>query len=290
MDGYQATAKLRSDPRFAMLPIIAMTAHATIEERQRCLAAGMNDHVAKPIDPDGLFETVARFYKPAEAAAVPAATERPDPDGPGADGVPSIAGLDTRDGLSRVGGNSQLYLRLLRQFADQQGPSVEQITESLAEGDRAAAERLAHSLKGVAGNIGARQVHDAAGGLERLIRDGAAASDVDAAKRRVAAALQPLVTGLRGVLRPAAAERQAESVTATAADPARSRETAAQLSGLLAALDPGAADFVEANRATLRPLFDGATWPGFEKLIQDYAFADAATLLEQALARSRSVT
>ena len=62
MDGYQATAKLRSDPRFAALPIIAMTAHATIEERQRCLATGMNDHVAKPIDPGNLFATVSRFY------------------------------------------------------------------------------------------------------------------------------------------------------------------------------------------------------------------------------------
>ena len=64
MDGYQATAKLRSDARFATLPIIAMTAHATIEERQRCLAAGMNDHISKPIDPALLFETVGRFYKP----------------------------------------------------------------------------------------------------------------------------------------------------------------------------------------------------------------------------------
>ena len=66
MDGYQATAKLRSDTRFATLPIIAMTAHATVEERQRCLAAGMNDHIAKPIDPGNLFATVGRFYAPAE--------------------------------------------------------------------------------------------------------------------------------------------------------------------------------------------------------------------------------
>ena len=69
MDGYQATAKIRADARFANLPIIAMTAHATMEERQRCLAAGMNDHVSKPIDPALLFETVGRFYKPAAAAA-----------------------------------------------------------------------------------------------------------------------------------------------------------------------------------------------------------------------------
>src|SRR5205823_3163227 len=65
MDGYQATAKLRADRRFTSLPIIAMTAHATIEERTRCLAAGMNDHISKPIDPAMLFETVERFYKPA---------------------------------------------------------------------------------------------------------------------------------------------------------------------------------------------------------------------------------
>src|SRR4029453_5335239 len=64
MDGYQATAKLRSESRLAALPIIAMTAHATMEERQRCLAVGMNDHVAKPIDPAALFEAVARFYTP----------------------------------------------------------------------------------------------------------------------------------------------------------------------------------------------------------------------------------
>ena len=290
MDGYQATAKLRSDPRFAPLPIIAMTAHATIEERRRCLSAGMNDHVAKPIDPDALFETVARFYKPAEAAAVRDVTQRPETDVPGTDDVPSIAGLDTQDGLSRVGGNRRLYLKLLRQFADQQGPSVEQITEALAEGDVTAAERLSHTLKGVAGNIGARQVQGAAGALEKLIRDGAAATDVDAARRHVAAALQPLVTGLRAMLRPIAAERPAPSASAATTDPARSRETAARLTTLLAALDPGAADFVEANRAALRPLFDGATWPEFEKLVQDYAFADAVTQLERALARSRSVT
>ncbi|HMF99899.1 MAG TPA: response regulator, partial [Gemmatimonadaceae bacterium] len=73
MDGYQATAKLRSDARFASLPIIAMTAHATIEERQRCLASGMNDHISKPIDPSALFETVGRYYRCAHGtlASVP---------------------------------------------------------------------------------------------------------------------------------------------------------------------------------------------------------------------------
>jgi len=79
MDGYQATAKLRSDSRLAALPIIAMTAHATVEERQRCLAAGMNDHVAKPIDPAALFDAVGRFYKPAEGAPAPDQPSSPSP-------------------------------------------------------------------------------------------------------------------------------------------------------------------------------------------------------------------
>src|SRR5574339_954751 len=99
MDGYQATAKLRADVRFASLPIIAMTAHATIEERQRCLAAGMNDHVAKPIDPASLFDTVARFYVPGTRAHDSAApVDRAASAGPPADDstrLPTIGGLDT---------------------------------------------------------------------------------------------------------------------------------------------------------------------------------------------------
>ena len=78
MDGYQATAKLRSDARFSTLPIIAMTAHATIEERQRCLAAGMNDHISKPIDPAKLFETVGRFYKARQPRAAVSARRAAD--------------------------------------------------------------------------------------------------------------------------------------------------------------------------------------------------------------------
>ena len=78
MDGYQATKAIRSDPRFADLPIIAMTAHATIEERQKCLDAGMNGHVSKPIDPAALFETVERFAAArVRGPAVPAAEPAP---------------------------------------------------------------------------------------------------------------------------------------------------------------------------------------------------------------------
>jgi CheY-like chemotaxis protein len=269
MDGYQATAKLRSEVRFAQLPIIAMTAHATVEERERCLAAGMNDHVSKPIDPLNLFETVARFYEPVEASRDPEA-------------VPAIAGLDTYDGLSRVGGNRKLYVKLLQQFVDQQGPAVELIAEALAGQNMERAERLAHTLRGVAGNIGAKPVQSAAAALENLIRQRASTKDVSSAGAEVAAVLAPLVAALRAALNstPSASPESSRSVES---NPVQSREAAVRLAALLSDLDPGATDFVEANQALLQPLFAAGAWRAFVTLVENYAFADAQAQLEQAL-------
>jgi CheY-like chemotaxis protein len=269
MDGYQATRKLRADSRLSALPILAMTAHATVDERQRCLDAGMNDHIAKPIDPATLFETVARFYK---RGAAPAPADPPAP-----------ALLDSGAGLSRVGGNEKLYAKLLRQFVEQQSTAVGRITAALASGDKALAERLAHTLKGVAGNIGGTQVQFAAGALEKSIRDGTTASELAAATERVAAALDPLVADLRArfaaeIPEPAAAEPALSPV-----DPAQSRQAAVKLNALLAEQDPTASDFIAANRPALRALFAGHSWAEFEKLVQGYAFADAQARLEQAL-------
>jgi PAS domain S-box-containing protein len=315
MDGYQATAKLRADPRFATLPIIAMTAHATIEERQRCLAADMNDHIAKPIDPGNLFETVGRYYKPASASAevaqtspsavsqvsqpadagepvTPAGLEAGDTAGLAtcatllaapAGELPSIPGLDTRDGLSRVAGNRKLYLKLLRQFIEQQGPAVAQITAALSQGDVALAERLAHTLKGVAGNIGAKPVQAAADALEKLIRERADTAALASAQQQVAAALDPLLAALKSALVSGASEAPPAQTAPVPVDPAQSRAAAMQLAKLLSEFDPGAADFIEANHGVLRPLFPGDAWPQFETLVQSYAFADAQARLEQSL-------
>src|SRR6185295_2608855 len=92
MDGYQATAKIRSDPRFDKVPIIAMTAHATVEERQRCLDAGMVDHVSKPVDPVTLFATLGRHYQPAPGRKVEAAA--PQSSTPDTDVLTDLPGID----------------------------------------------------------------------------------------------------------------------------------------------------------------------------------------------------
>ena len=281
MDGYQATAKLRADSRLAALPIIAMTAHATVEERQRCLAAGMNDHVAKPIDPAALFEAVGRFYKPAEDA--PAFNQPSSP--PPQEVLPSIAGLDTSDGLSRVGGNRKLYAKILRQFAEQQGPALDQIADALAGRDHVLAERLAHTLKGVAGSIGAAGVQSAAAALERMLRERSNADEIERARQRVGVVLGPLTTGIRAALG-AAPDVSAPAPSAAPVSPARSREAAAQLAVLLSDSDPAAGEFIDANRDALGPLFDAAGWSDFESLVQGYAFADARARLEHAVETS----
>jgi signal transduction histidine kinase/CheY-like chemotaxis protein len=288
MDGYQATAKLRADQRLASLPIIAMTAHATIEERQRCLAAGMNDHVAKPIDPSSLFDTVARFYNPVTRSrdSSPPVSRPASPLPPGdSTPLPHLTGLDTQNGLSRVGGNVGLYLKLLRQFVDQQGQAVEQIGNAIAGGDGALAERLAHTLKGVAGNIGATSVQSVSGVLEKLIRNRAGGDELAEARRQVATHLEPLVAALRTALQPAPVTAPAPELDAGSVNPAESRKAAGGLLALLSESDPSASDFLASHRTALRPLFTEDTWPTFERLVADYSFDEAQTQLDSALQR-----
>ncbi len=268
MDGYQATTKIRADSRFVNLPIVAMTAHATIEERQRCLAAGMNDHISKPIDPVGLLETVGRYYRVADT--------RP--------AVTSETTLDTKAGLARVAGNQALYQKLLRQFAEQQATAGEQIRDALQKNETALAERLAHTIKGVAGNIGATQVQSTAGALEKAIRDGAPADHIQSAIQQVTATLTPVIAEIQSLLGPNVSEPpKAPVVSSSPVDATQSREAAARLRALLSELDPAAIDWLESNHAALRPVFADAEWPAFEDLVRGYAFADAQARLEQAL-------
>ena len=119
MDGYTATRLLRADPRFKDLPILAMTAHALVEERQRCLEAGMNDHITKPIDPDAMFATLKRWAKPRKLDAPPLAAKTVA--AASEVELPEIEGVDLTGGIKRVAGNRRLYRSLLEQFVAKQG-------------------------------------------------------------------------------------------------------------------------------------------------------------------------
>jgi CheY-like chemotaxis protein len=169
MDGFTATRLLRSGPRLQKLPIIAMTAHVLAEERQRCLDAGMNDHISKPIDPDALFSTLLRWARPKSPAPADAEPSRPNQNGNVF--LPAVTGIDVADGLRRIAGNRRLYSKLLLQFAAMQADAAAQISAALNKGDSTLAEGIAHNLKGVAGNLGITQLHAVAERLERALRE-----------------------------------------------------------------------------------------------------------------------
>jgi CheY-like chemotaxis protein/HPt (histidine-containing phosphotransfer) domain-containing protein len=286
MDGYQATAKLRADARFAKLPIIAMTAHATIEEKQRCLGAGMNDHISKPIDPGNLYETVGRFYKPelpgartAMSARTPVAELVGTASQLSQDNLPCLPGLDVKDGLARVAGNRKLYLKLLRQFVEQQGPAVAQISDALARNDASTAERLAHTVKGVAGNLGARPLQQIAGKVEKAISAKTPYAELTALLKELDTLLKDFVGGLRTALPPV------ESVTPAPAaavplDPEQVKRVVQEMIGHLNSFDPAAGESLEVNREMFRALLAGEKFATFEQHINGFAFAEALALLD----------
>jgi len=182
MDGVTATREMRKHERLELLPIVAMTANAMEQDRRKCMQAGMNDFLVKPIDPQEMTTILARWVRPrraqAKAAAAPLAL-RPMPPVPASaqpaspEGLPQgVAGLDTALGLSRMMGKKPLYLAMLRRYADGQQEVVSQIRQALAGGDAATAQRLAHTTKAVSANVGATLVQERAAELEAALHQG----------------------------------------------------------------------------------------------------------------------
>jgi CheY-like chemotaxis protein len=182
MDGLTAAREIRKEERFKDLPVVAMTANAMQGDRDRCIAAGMNDHIAKPIEPEDLWKMLLKWIKPrrsTETVVVKAATVKPrgvlDVELPS-----GIEGLDIVNGLRRVLGKKSLYLSMLRKFVAGQKSTLANTLKALEEKDWNAAERLAHTLKGVAGNIGASDLQQLAEKLETAITERRPREEIDA--------------------------------------------------------------------------------------------------------------
>jgi ABC-type amino acid transport substrate-binding protein/CheY-like chemotaxis protein/HPt (histidine-containing phosphotransfer) domain-containing protein/two-component sensor histidine kinase len=170
MDGYETTRRLRAMPGLEKLPVIAMTAHAMTGDREKFLAAGMNEHIPKPIDPELLNQILGQWLKRNETFF------RPQAMWPGAEageGLPEqLPGIDLVWGLERVGGNQRLFRKLLRDFVANHGDALGILEARLAAADLEGARREIHTLQGVAGNIGARDLQQSARKLEQALVDG----------------------------------------------------------------------------------------------------------------------
>ncbi|MDQ6992523.1 MAG: response regulator [Mariprofundus sp.] len=152
MDGFKATELIRNEGRFHHLPIIAMTANAMKGDRENCIAAGMNDHLTKPINPTKLYSLLEKWISREQQA---------------------ICSLDKADGLARVMGDEDLYKEVLILFAETQAQAATKLKQALAQGDLQTATFIAHALRGVAANIGAKALAESATLCEQALKQGA---------------------------------------------------------------------------------------------------------------------
>jgi PAS domain S-box-containing protein len=248
MDGIKATEEIRKEIRFNNLPVVAMTANAMERDRERCMAAGMNDHVAKPIEPEELWKALLKWIKPRHpvAAALKAKVRALAEDV----AVPmDIKGLDMVNGLRRVLGKKKLYLLMLRKFVAGQRLAVEEITKALDENNRDLAERLAHTLKGVSGNIGASSLQQLAEKIETSIKQNHPRKALDGQLTALGELLKYFVGQLEQKL-PKEPVKNAVIV-----EHKKLGLVCKQLEALLADDDAAASDVLEANAELLNTAF-----------------------------------
>ena len=172
MDGYAAAAEIRkweaeqSPEKAKNLPIIALTSHATKGERAKCLAAGMDDYLTKPVDPDHLFATLVKWIEPGQRTIeMPGIRPiEPSPQLPA-----DLPGIDIEEGLKIIGGRRDMYFKLLIKFYDYHSGAINDMNNALHKSHLEEAYRLAHTLKGVAGNIGAVELYQSTAALEAAL-------------------------------------------------------------------------------------------------------------------------
>jgi PAS domain S-box-containing protein len=236
VDGLQATRMLRALPGYGEVPILAMTANVSDEERDAFRAAGMDGVVPKPIDPDELYAALARHLAGRGGTVAPPVA-RPDGAALADEPLPPLRGVDARRGLEALRGDAPGYLRLLRRFSAAHRDDAERLRAELERGRTAAARDRAHALKGVAGTLGADAVARTAAKLDALLdgapEDGASAArdgEAQALVGELAAALSEIEAGLVAV----GPDVDGEGETAAAAprEPDARGPTSADLDGL----------------------------------------------------------
>ena len=284
MDGLEATAQLRAMEQFKELPILAMTAHAMADDRQKSLDQGMNDHVTKPIDPPELFAALVRWIS-AENRELPegldkgeaseTAQSEADPEF-----LPeSLPGIDMNAGLYRVAGNRKLYRELLCKLHDSYSDAYEVLGGLLEKQELHEAQILAHTVKGVAGNVGATGLQAAAAAVEAPLKAG---ESVDEAVLEEFGAKLALVMQVLEPLARTQHVAQAEvAETGAAGTPEQRKELLELLEPQVKARKPKLCEPVLQEMAGLAwPQQQQAAVKELQRLIKKYKFKDAMSVLE----------
>ncbi len=268
MDGYTATRKIRQQPEFAQLPIIAMTANAMAGDKEKVLEAGMNDHIAKPINVSDMFIVMAKWITPARPAAR-LNNKQPEP----GMALPDIAGIDMRSALATCQGNTGLLANLLKRFYLSHLGFAAAAEQALVNDDLPCLRALIHTLKGSAGNIGATRVYALTVQLEQ---------DLQHNEDAVAGCFAELVVSLDTLLTTLAqTPLTARPATSQRLDPELCIDLLTQLGTAVEQFDTQALELVE----QLQPLLQGSVLePDFAVLantVNDFDFATAASQLAE---------
>jgi CheY-like chemotaxis protein len=282
MDGFAATQRIRETHPAQTLPIMALSAHATTRETERCIAAGMNGHLSKPVDVALMFETLARFRGPGDiwwSAGTPATGEGEGETEDREPGSPAPL-LDTGDGIRRVLGNQTLYRKMLAAFLRDQGDWMATLRALLAEHrDRDALDHL-HALKGVTSNLSARRLLATLRSVEARFLEGVppTAKTLDDLEATLGATLAAIAKGLETM----DGRPDEPPLAAGDAAPLNTAEREAFLA-MLRGKELGARRFLTHHRARLRATWPTADWNALEVAMESLHFEDATRILEGTL-------
>ena len=286
MDGHQATQEIRKDKRFQDLPIIAMTAHAMVGDREKSLEAGMNDHVSKPIDPDALYRTLRKWVDRSEV-------ETSDMEAPkdarlvrrvvsaDAEGFPELDGIDVETGLKRLLGNKETYRRILRKFRVDFLNAGDMMKDLVSREAYDEAERMAHSVKGAAGNLGAEELQGASEKLEKWFK-GRGQGFPDKDYKALLKALNRVLTSISTLDEGTQKDEESDTTTSTPLteeEKSGLREMFNTVLNLLKASDTEAADRMEELITAIHGRVPRLALSEVQELIEGWDFHAAADRL-----------
>jgi two-component system sensor histidine kinase/response regulator len=312
MGGYEATRKIREDRRFATLPIIAMTARAMAEEKQKCFDAGMNDHIIKPLEVSKFYQTILRWTKDKELADKHGISYIQDTasyanifaqSGQPADeqhdkittlgkviteslsmtqtpGLPELPGFEVGEALKRLNGSVKLYTRLLTRFLESYGNGLgrKSYAAAVVDADPDAGQRFAHTLKGLAASLGANSLSETAKTLELAHK--AASVTPEAAEDCLAALDQVCATLAAGLGIGAPSAPVAQQVAPAEASPAV-KALVDKIKALLADDDAAAATCFNENQSSFSSVLSAEQLGQVRQAIDNYDFSAALEVFKQ---------
>jgi len=278
MDGYTATRVIRTS-QWADLPVIAMTANVMAGDREKAIAAGLNDQIGKPLDVAQMFTTIAKWIHPhVRSQAYPMISVSPISSDSSATtnsaAFPSsLPGIDLDVGLRRSNGNRVTYGKLLRLFYQGQQNFAADFGHALLVGDWSTATRLAHTLKSVSATVGATALSEASKGLELACREQQSVEKVEQFLKKVTVLLEPVLEGL------ATLTAQPVTVAAACLDSEQLRAMLLPLREFLSSGNTEALDLMEQLQASIDP--SNPHLGAVEKKVRVFDFQGACDVLDQ---------